>query len=784
MKIIAPSFLITLLAGSALAQQCAPSPELGFDDGCGCGKAAALRERFLAGLPICETPGYAAREALTDTDVLSNEVDIEVFPSTSVITGSNTMRVRSLVNGLTQFTFRLRSNYTVTSAVLNGAIGVTPTTPPANNSSYGRTVTLDHVYNAGEEFTLRVDYTGTAVSVGFGSIAFGTEPNSSNPIIASLSEAYYAGTWWPCKDGDVLQPGDNSDKATLRLSVTAPNNLRTVSNGLLQSTTDLPNSRRKYTWTSDYPTATYLVFFSTGVYSTWSRIYTYPLDGGGTGSMPVEFNIYPGSNNTNNRNAWEKCLDMLAAYRGVYGEYPFVNEKYGIYQFPFGGGMEHQTNTGQGTFSESVTAHELGHQWWGDNVTCKTWRDIWLNEGFATYTEAIWEERKPGSTGTPALLAAMAARRPSAVNDSVYVYDASNMNRIFSSTFTYRKGGWVLHMLRHAVGDAAFFNSLAQYRGAYQGSGATTDDFAAVCSATCGKDLTRFFQQWVYGIGAPAYAWGWQNATIDGRNYLRVSLRQTQDSTWPGGGAAGSYFEMPVDLRVDSAQGSSTTVLNNGAREQWFLVPVQQTVTDTALDEFDWILDTDKVSEAYVPGPARIVSASPAPGSSVPASSVSQVAMSFSEPALSPSNNYASGVTITGPSGAVPFSATVTTPDSGARLTLSFAQTLDPGTYTVTVSDSIQNASGAALDGEMVTGLPSGNGIAGGSATWTFVVEGCATDYNQDGGSDLADAFDLANDIAAGSSSFPGSNPDFNNDGVADFSDVLDIANAIASGGC
>ena len=757
------AFAALLLASAASAQPAAlrladPNPP----EFCGCGKAHALMLRAQAGLTIHEPSSFGLREALTDTDVLSNDVDFEVFPATETISGSNTMRVRSLTNGLVQFTFMLRAQFAAT-VTLNGSTPAPATTPVSG--SYARTVTLDRPYNAGEEFTVRVAYSGTAVSRGFGSIEF--QQQGGFPIITTLSEAYFAATWMPVKDGDFGQPGDNADKATWKIAVTAPDSLNTVCNGVLQGVDTLSGARKRYRWQTDYPMSTYLAHFSTTNYTNWERTYTYPLPGGGNGTMPVRFSIYPNSDTPQNRAAWEQTLPMLAVFRSLFGEYPFINERYGIYQFPFGGGMEHQTSTGQGTFNEGVTAHELGHQWWGNNVTCKTWNHIWLNEGFATYSEALWFENKPGSSGLPALHAAMASRRPTGVSGTVYVPATTDMNRIFSSDYSYRKRAWVLHMLRHAAGDATFFQILRDYRAAFQGSGATTEDFASVVASVTGENYDRFFEQWIYRPGVPSYRFGSENALINGRRYARLRIEQFQDASWGVDG----FFQMPIDLRLDRPSGQFRTVLDNTARTQHFLVPLpgSDAFTATFLDDSAWILRQDVTQAAYVPGPPKLVEASPSPGAVILAfDPTTRVDLWFSDNV----NASAAAFTVTGPEGPVPFTFTYTPAQQKASLT--FAQALSVGEFTVAIQPTV-TANALALDGEvanpaLASSLPSGNGLAGGAASYRFTimptVPPCPAD--RDGDADVD-----SDDIVIFFGTFEEGTADFDSDGDTDSDDII-----------
>jgi hypothetical protein len=794
-----------LLGSHALGQQVSPldppaapvdACDLAFVPNVGCGKATAFNAAIGAGLTLEQLlpgGGLAPRGpgAVDPTNVLNNNLAIEILSvtpnsntGTAQLAGSNTMTIVSNVNNLTTFTFQLRCNFNVTSCVVTdtaGSYSVTPTVPSCSPvTTYSRVITLARPINAGQQFTIAIGYSGTGISnLGLGSFYAGGQGyvNTAPTIVTTLSEPFYAGTWWPCKDGDVNQVGDNSDKATLDIAITAPDTLQTVSNGLLVGVDTLSGSRKTYRWHCSSPLATYLVFFSTTQYNQWTMIYDY-----GAGTMPVQFSIYPSSDTPANRAVWEKTLTMLATYAPMYGPYPFLSEKYGIYQFEFSGGQEHQTYTGQGrngAFIESITAHELGHQWWGDNITCKTWSDIWLNEGFATYTECLWEERKPGSIGFNALKTCMAAsnHRPSntallATNSYVYIpTSALTASRIFDSSYSYSKGAWVLHMVRHIIGDTNFFNSLQTYRAAYQGGAATTAEFTTVVSSVAGQDLSWFFNPWLYQPGAPTYSYGWANTAVNGQNYLRLSIAQAPTSTIP-------LFTMPVDVRIVTASGTiNTSVISHSASDD-FLIPIPAPANSggVSIDPDDWILNLGKTSTTYVQGPPKIVSLAPAPGAAITlASSPTTLTVGFSDAVTVSAANFGvtRGVT------SIPF--TFAYSPLSFKATLTFASPLTAGTYNVAISDAIAATSNSKrLDGELASNspaaLPSGDGVELGSAAYTFsITSPCPADFNG-GGLAVQDIFDYLNAWFAGDL-----RADFNGGGLA-IQDIFDFLNAWFAG--
>ncbi len=658
-----------------------------------CGRFYTLKGLYQQGLM---PDGSSTIRTQQLTDVLHNNLIIEAIPSTKFISGNNTITIKSLSDGLNFFHFNLRNNFSIISLKLDGR----PISYVRENTNTVR-AEFDQEYNEGDVFELYIEYSGTAVSLGFGSIEFGTI--SGNPYMFTLSEPYYSHTWWPVKD-------DNTDKSTFQISVILPSSMTVASNGVLLNVENLSGNRKMHTWRTEYQIVPYLVSIGATKYNTWTKSFNY--DGY---SMPVEFYIWPGDDTTGNRSSWEKCIGMLKTFSDLFGIYPFILEKYGTYQFTFGGGMEHQTITGMGGFWESVNAHEVGHQWWGNMVTCATWHDIWLNEGFATYSEALWAEYKSGSSNFQALKDYMQNRRPGSFSGTVYCYDTTDLGKIFSSDNSYRKGAWVLHMLRYLVGDTKFFEILHAFRNAFEYDSATTEEFIAVAEQTTGMDLGWYFIPWVYQPGAVRYEWGWANATSNGKNYLLMHVRQTQSSSYP-------IYRMPIEVRPTISGQKQLKSIWNDKKTQYYVIPISGNATSCTFDENKWILDISTSQVSYLNGPPAIVEVFPAMGSSGN-TTMRNIRITFHTNVNVTANDFSIVGALTGPK-TFHFQYDSATNTAILRPT----QLMFPDVYTVTVKDNITAAnSGLKLDGEISdpkdsSSLPSGDGAPGGNGQFQFRV--------------------------------------------------------------
>ena len=360
---------------------------------------------------------------------------------------------------------------------------------------------------ANELISTLVYYHGIPGSSGFGSFTFSA--NSGTPLIYSLSEPYGASDWFPCKD----TPADKADSSDQW--ITCSSDLYAVSNGKLIGIIDNGNGTKTFKWKNSYPIAQYLLSLAVTNYTVYTNYYKYsPVD-----SMPVVHHVYPETFPLAQA-VLDKTPLMIKIYSDRFGQYPFLKEKYGHAQFGWGGGMEHQTCSSMGSFSEDLVSHELAHQWFGDKITCKNWHHIWLNEGFATYCTGLYYEAAYGPETYRSYMDSQMEVAKAAVG-SIYVQDITNTNEIFNSARSYSKGSVVLHMLRGIVGDSVFFRILKSYIAdstlAY--NVAITMDFQKVAEAVSGLSLDYFFNEWIYGENYPQYGLVWKYNLASGNLY-------------------------------------------------------------------------------------------------------------------------------------------------------------------------------------------------------------------------------------------------------------------------
>ena len=520
-------------------------------------------------------------------DVSYYGLTMNLDPGTNILSGRTEMRATVIAGTMTSLEMHLMDNMTVASVSSGGL------TTGFSHGGNLLNLTLDQAYTAGQEIIVTIDYSGNPAGSYFGWDSF-----DGQPLIWTLSEPYGARHWWPCKDL-------NTDKADLvDLRVTVPDDLIVASNGLLLSTTIPGPGLKTFHWQERYPIPTYLVSLAIHPFTVFGDTYV-GLDGQ---EMPLEYYVVP-SRLSQAEASFPVTVDMLEAFAQGFGEYPFIDEKYGHAHFPWGGGMEHQTLTSlhYDAYSEHIISHELGHQWWGDMVTCADFGHIWLNEGFATWSEAYWREVNEG----------MAAYHQE-MNDArylgegtIFVENPSDFYEIFDYYLSYLKASWVPHMLRHVVGEEDFFAGLVLYRETYQYGSATTEQFRDAMEGASGQDLDQFFQQWIYGANHPQYEYSYTLHSVEAGKRLSLKIAQVQDNA--------GLFTMPLDVRVWSSDGTYVDItVQNSQQEQWYTLDVAANASFIELDPDDWVL-CQKTFQGVSPTPelpaegARLVGNYPNP---------------------------------------------------------------------------------------------------------------------------------------------------------------------------
>lgn len=502
---------------------------------------------------------FFLEEQVQDFDVLHYEFDWKLDFESQHIVGKAVVKIRSQ-STLNKITLHLSDNMNVT--------GITQDLTPVSFSHQNDLLDIYplQTLDPDEKLTVTISYSG------FPQSGLNFTYHGEDPIIWSLDEPNGAREWFPCYDVP-------SDKATVKMFITVADSMIVASNGDLIDVKSNPDQTKTYTWEENYPISTYLISIAATNYETFSDVYTSGLE-----TMEVFYYVYP-EHLTQAIEDFSVTVPMMEFYADVFGEYPFLEEKYGMAVIPGNSSMEHQTCTSlssrlvTGTHQyDYIIAHELAHQWWGDLVTLTDWADIWLNEGFATYSDALWVENLYGLEGLKSRMADFKYQYMIRHEGQDHPLYDPPLGHLFCE-IEYEKGAWVLHMLRFVVGDDNFWQILKEYAQLYAYSNASTEDFQAVCEQIFGADLGWFFDQWIYEAGYPVYQFGWGSSA---QNRVRVVINQIQEEL--------PLFSMPVELEFILPSGSVKKVVWVEEEKNVFEFDFQERPLNVLFDPDSWIL--------------------------------------------------------------------------------------------------------------------------------------------------------------------------------------------------
>lgn len=494
-------------------------------------------------------------------DLRYHRLELTIDPAFRAINGQVTHYFTALTD-LDRVVLDLNDSLVVTGVSHQG-VGI-----PFTHEGHALTIDLPSALSEGTLDSLTVIYGGEPGTSGFDSFVQAT--HNGSPIVWTLSEPYGALDWWPCKQ-------DLNDKTdSLDVLLTVPAGQRVASNGVLVAATDLGDGTERHHWRHRHPINYYLVAFAVTNYATFTL--HAPLE-----DRTVEVHNFVFPENWDDAQAGAPdVITQMQLFSQLFGEYPFADEQYGHAQFGWGGGMEHQTMSFMGNFHYELIAHELAHQWFGDMVTCASWEDLWLNEGFATYLSGLCYEHLAPRYWLPFKRSwrDLITTQP---DGSVRVTDTLSVSRLFSNRLTYAKGAYLVHMLRWVCGDEAFYQGIRNYLTdpGIRHASAYTHQLVSHLEQAAGMDLSSFMQNWYVGQGFPTYTLNWAQ---DGAGPVNIQLDQTTSH------ASVSFYAMPVPVRLKNAFQDTTIVLDHTFSGQLFNVAIPFQADSLLLDPDMWIL--------------------------------------------------------------------------------------------------------------------------------------------------------------------------------------------------
>jgi len=505
-------------------------------------------------------------------DVHFYSLNLNMTNTSTYLSGTVEMQAKARTS-IDSALFELYPSFTILEIRVNGI--------PVNYSRTQSALKVPINVALGENFSIETDYLGnppTAATnpLGGGGMTYATSQSWGNRVVWSLSEPFSAYEWFPVKQS--LR--DKIDSCAIKITV--PDSCKAGSNGILENVINLGNGFTRYEWKHKHPIDYYLISVAVAKYVE-HNLYANPANA----PAPILIQNYIYDNPQTLPYFLDEINETAAfveLFYELYGPYPFEDEKYGHCMAPISGGMEHQTMTTQGFFEKTLTSHELGHQWWGNNVTCASWSDIWVNEGFASYSEYLMlENLYPNEKAQH-----MTDVHNNVMNQtggSVWFLDSLNENRIFSGRLTYDKGAGIVHSLRYLVNDdSLFFNTLKAFQLEFADSVAVGVDIRDKFMETSNLDFTQFFEQWYFGEGYPTYSIRYRS---DGNDLLlQISHTASKPAITP-------TFTNPIDVRI-FRQGLTDTIIrfDISSNDELFILPNFGAITgNMGIDTKNWIIN-------------------------------------------------------------------------------------------------------------------------------------------------------------------------------------------------
>jgi len=462
----------------------------------------------------------------------------------------------------------------------------------ANTQQEKLRINLDRAYQPNVQLNIVIDYHTNGVTTARGIAGFGRgltfiKPNQDDSTrprqIWSQGETEYNHYWFPCYDHP-------NDFTTTEIIATVEKPMMVISNGKLLSTKDNKDNTRTFDWKIDQPHATYLTSIVVGEYAGVEGNYA---------GIPVISYVYP-SELTEGRATTSRLPEMVKFFSEKTGvKYPYAKYSQTMTR-DFGGGMENISATTQtdnmihdaraelDQTSDSLESHELAHQWFGDYVTCRSWADIWLNESFATYFQAMWDEHSLGrddflyrdvksNQDTYYRDWARGARRP------IVTENYANPDAVFDN-YAYPRGGAVLHMLRKTLGEDNWWRAINHYLTKYAHQPVSTEQFRIAIEEATGQSMDWFFDEWLYKMGHPIFHV--TQAYDPGTKTLTLKVRQEQKPDAAYAYPQATFFQTPVEIEIGTVSGARIErVMVEPKEEQSFSF---QAETEPKLVNFDY----------------------------------------------------------------------------------------------------------------------------------------------------------------------------------------------------